>query len=101
MPSPIFKLRSACEGLKFPKLRRIKRQEADRKIGRRMSALGQKQTSRHLQPMSALPPKADIAERDRHVCFVPKADIKLVVKRGYSGAELTATDRPAHLSWKE
>src|SRR6516164_7590390 len=27
-----------------------------------MSALGQKRTSRHLQPMSALPPKADIAE---------------------------------------
>jgi hypothetical protein len=27
-----------------------------------MSALGQKQTSRHLQPMSALPPKADIAQ---------------------------------------
>ena len=25
-----------------------------------MSALGQKQTSQHLQPMSALPPKADI-----------------------------------------
>src|SRR5262249_59616846 len=25
--------------------------------------------------MSALPPIADIAERDRHVCFVPKADI--------------------------
>jgi hypothetical protein len=25
-----------------------------------MSALGQKQTSRHLQPMSALPPKADM-----------------------------------------
>ena len=24
---------------------------------------------------SAEPPKADIAERDRHVCFVPKADI--------------------------
>jgi hypothetical protein len=24
--------------------------------------------------MSALPPKADIAERDRHVRFVPKAD---------------------------
>src|SRR5262249_41618235 len=23
---------------------------------------------------SALPPKADIVERDRHVCFVPKAD---------------------------
>jgi hypothetical protein len=25
--------------------------------------------------MSALPPKADIAERDRHLRFVPKADI--------------------------
>ena len=31
------------------------------KFERSMSALGQKQTSRHLQPMSALPPKADIA----------------------------------------
>jgi hypothetical protein len=35
-----------------------------------MSALGQKQT-----PMSALPPKADIAGRDEDVRFVPKADI--------------------------
>jgi len=26
-------------------------------------------------PMSALPPKADIAESDWHVRFVPKADI--------------------------
>jgi hypothetical protein len=26
-------------------------------------------------PMSALPPKADIAERDPHVRFVPEADI--------------------------
>jgi len=26
--------------------------------------------------MSALPPKADIAERNRHVRLVPKADIK-------------------------
>jgi len=26
--------------------------------------------------MSALPPKADIAERDWHVRFVPKADIR-------------------------
>jgi hypothetical protein len=40
-----------------------------------MSALGQKQTSGHLRTMSALPPKADIAERDWHVRFVPKADI--------------------------
>jgi len=40
-----------------------------------MSALGQKQTSRHLQPMSALPPKADIGTQSRNVRFVPKADI--------------------------
>jgi hypothetical protein len=40
-----------------------------------MSALGQKQTSRHLQPMSALPPKADIAWHGDHVRFVPKAEM--------------------------
>jgi hypothetical protein len=40
-----------------------------------MSALGQKQTFKRRRVMSALPPKADIAKRDRHVCFVPKADI--------------------------
>jgi hypothetical protein len=41
-----------------------------------MSALGQKQTLKHVRPMSALPPKADIDELDHHVCFVPKADIR-------------------------
>src|SRR5262249_30004275 len=40
-----------------------------------MSALGQKQTLRRMRRMSALPPKADIAKRDHHVRFVPKADI--------------------------
>jgi hypothetical protein len=40
-----------------------------------MSALGQKRTSDHVRDMSALPPKADITERDWHVRFVPKADI--------------------------
>src|SRR5262252_1354342 len=35
---------------------------------------GQKQTLRGVRPMSALPPKADIADRDEHVRFVPKAD---------------------------
>src|SRR5215469_3868715 len=40
-----------------------------------MSALGQKQTLRGLDPMSALPPKADIAKHYWDVCFVPKADI--------------------------
>ena len=39
-----------------------------------MSALGQKQTSEHVQSMSALPPKADIRQGNRDVCFVPKAD---------------------------
>jgi hypothetical protein len=29
----------------------------------------------HVRVMSALPPKADIAESDWHVRFVPKADI--------------------------
>jgi hypothetical protein len=37
-----------------------------------MSALGQKQTSEHVRVMSALPPKADIAELEEHVRFVPK-----------------------------
>jgi len=36
-----------------------------------MSALGQKQTLQSVRPMSALPPKADIAESDWHVRFVP------------------------------
>jgi hypothetical protein len=40
-----------------------------------MSALGQKQTSPITVAMSALRPKADIAEHGRQVRFVPKADI--------------------------
>jgi len=40
-----------------------------------MSALGQKQTLSGVRSMSALPPKAHIAERDWDVRFVPKADI--------------------------
>jgi hypothetical protein len=39
-----------------------------------MYALGQKQTSRLEAAMSALPPKADIAQRRPDVRFVPKAD---------------------------
>src|SRR5689334_7092683 len=38
-----------------------------------MSALGHKRTWLQVRSMSALPPKADIAERDGHVRFVPKA----------------------------
>jgi hypothetical protein len=48
----------------------------------RMSALGQKRTSGHVRVMSALPPKADIAERDRHVRFVPIADIAAWIRQG-------------------
>jgi hypothetical protein len=36
-----------------------------------MSALGQKQTSRRIPVMSALPPIADIAQRMFDVRFVP------------------------------
>jgi hypothetical protein len=36
-----------------------------------MSALGQKRTFSEVCVMSAIPPKADIAERDRHVRIVP------------------------------
>ena len=38
---------------------------------RRCFALGQKQTLQVILLMSALPPKADIAESDWHVRFVP------------------------------
>jgi hypothetical protein len=40
-----------------------------------MSALGQKQKLKRFRPMSALAPIADIRQRDKHVRFVPKADI--------------------------
>jgi hypothetical protein len=36
-----------------------------------MSALGRKRTSHWVGVMSALSPKADIAQRDSHVRFVP------------------------------
>ena len=41
-----------------------------------MSVQGQKRTFGNLRRMSALPPKADIAESDWDVRFVPKADIR-------------------------
>jgi hypothetical protein len=43
-----------------------------------MSALGQKQTSRFEVVMSALPPKADITERDQNVRFMPGANIAIL-----------------------
>jgi hypothetical protein len=44
-----------------------------------MSALGQKQTLKHVRSMSALPPKADIRQHGWDVRFVPKADIAQTV----------------------
>jgi hypothetical protein len=40
-----------------------------------MSALGHKQTLKRFRLMSALPPKADIAQRGGNVRFVPIVDI--------------------------
>jgi hypothetical protein len=53
-----------------------------------MSALGQKQTSLPEISMSALPPIADIAERDHDVCFVPKADIRAMRQPTYRPIDL-------------
>ena len=36
---------------------------------------GQKQTLQRILLMSALPPKGDIGQRNRHVSFVPKVDV--------------------------
>jgi hypothetical protein len=55
-----------------------------------MSALGQKQTSRSEIAMSALPPKADIGERNLDVRFVPFSDMAVPkrphrLSRSFSG----------------
>jgi len=39
-----------------------------------MSALGQERTFRHVRLVSAIPPKADIAESDQNARLVPKGD---------------------------
>ena len=52
-----------------------------------MSALGQKQTSRHVRVMSVIPLKADIHQRGLHVRFVPVAEI------GASGASVALGQR--------
>jgi hypothetical protein len=41
------------------------------------SALGHKRTLRLVSPMSAIPPKADIAECDRHVEPLPKLKLDI------------------------
>jgi hypothetical protein len=56
--------------------------------------------------MSALPPKADIQPRERHVRYVPKADSCTAAKiglfdyvGGYDAENLTAPARSAALIW--
>jgi len=63
-----------------------------------MSALGQKRTSELTQSMSALPPKADITERGRHVRFVPKADICAAANSRYSIASSASRLRGMNLT---
>ena len=46
-----------------------------------MSALGQKRTYAAQQPMSALPPKADMCSALAYVRFGPKADIAETKKK--------------------
>jgi len=64
----------------------------------RMSALGQKWTSRRVRVMSALPPKADIGTQPRDVRLVPKADVELAFVLCYPCPAPTATDRLTHTS---
>jgi hypothetical protein len=45
-----------------------------------MSDVGQKQTLKHVRPMSAFPPKADMPERAWDVRFVPIADVALFIR---------------------
>ena len=52
--------------------------EKGEKLGAMTAGLAQKWTSERLDPMSALPPKADIADATRNVRFVPKADIEVL-----------------------
>jgi hypothetical protein len=59
-----------------------------------MSALGQKQTLARVRVMSALPPKADIAEGDQNVRFVPNcgpARMKLLILVFNEGVRALAT----------
>jgi hypothetical protein len=52
-----------------------------------MTALGQKQTSRHLQPMSALPPIADVRQRSDFISFqIPSFPVSWSRQRLWSHA---------------
>jgi hypothetical protein len=53
-----------------------------------MSALGQKRTLRLASSMSALLPKADIAERKWDVRYVPEADITSTAPRRFDRGDV-------------
>jgi hypothetical protein len=58
-----------------------------------MSALGQKRTLRRIRPMSALHPKADIADVEEHVRFVPIPDIIALLDQRERAAMEARLDR--------
>jgi hypothetical protein len=62
-----------------------------------MSHLGHKRTSQDVRVMSALPPKADIAERNSNVCFGPLAD-KVQCKKE-STRIITPAQRSSRVRW--
>ena len=70
-----------------------------RKVASAMSALGQKQTSRPLERMSALPPKADIYQHGRDVRFTLESGhhgslaIFAAIRRASSVVSSSAADR--------
>ena len=59
----------------IPELHRLLRRKHRPRFAT-MSAMGQKQTSRHVRVMSVLPLKADIHKRGLHLRLAPKADIQ-------------------------
>ena len=52
-----------------------------------MSALGHKRTFSSVRVMSVLPLKADIRQRERHVRFVPEADVRGSAARSHMPVE--------------
>jgi hypothetical protein len=66
-------------------------------IDGRMSELGHKQTSRHPQAMSALPPKADMGAASRLVRYVPKGDIRSAAKLLFDHLVGHGHQRPCNL----
>jgi|SRR6516225_2267770 len=66
-----------------------------------MSALGQKQTSRHLQPMSALPPKVDIRNHPVFVEVAPAIAQRPLTPSALAQAACDIADDPSRLVFTE